>query len=324
LFWKPIPGQCSRSNVTFSATANDNCSGVTVVSIPPSGSTFPLGTTVVTNIATDASGNQTTCTFTVNTFAVTVNDTEPPVITCPTNMVVAADPGQCSRSNVTFLVTATDNCTVTNLVSIPASGSTFPVGVTTVTNIATDIGGNQSSCTFTVTVTDTESPVITCPANVVLTADPGTCTRSNVTFVVTATDNCTVTNLVSSPTSGSTFPIGVTTVTSTATDSRGNSSQCTFTVTINDNELPTITCPANVTVNADPGACFATGVALGSPTAADNCATVTVTSNAPAQFPLGTNLVTWTVTDGQRQFRKLSAASDCSGQPGANYHGVSG
>src|SRR5260221_1533373 len=36
---------------------------------------------------------------------------------------------------------------------------------------------------------------------------------------------------------------------------------------------------------------------LGSPIANDNCGTVTITSNAPAQFPTGTNLVTWTATD---------------------------
>src|SRR3989442_11940485 len=52
---------------------------------------------------------------------------------------------------------------------------------------------------------------------------------------------------------------------------------------------PTITCPADVTVNVNPGACIATGVALGSPTANDNCGAVTITSNAPAQFPTGTN-----------------------------------
>ena len=59
-------------------------------------------------------------------------------ITCPANITVNAAAGQCA-SNVTFSVTATDNCgSVTNLVSVPASGSAFPVGVTTVTNTATD------------------------------------------------------------------------------------------------------------------------------------------------------------------------------------------
>ena len=45
-------------------------------------------------------------------------------IACSSNLVLAADPGQCSRSNVTFFVSATDNCGVTNLTSSMVSGST--------------------------------------------------------------------------------------------------------------------------------------------------------------------------------------------------------
>ena len=43
--------------------------------------------------------------------------------------------------------------------------------------------------------------------------------------------------------------------------------------------------------------CSATGVVLGSPTVNDNCGVATVTNNAPASFPIGTNYVTWTVKD---------------------------
>src|SRR5258706_9513262 len=43
--------------------------------------------------------------------------------------------------------------------------------------------------------------------------------------------------------------------------------------------------------------CGATNVVLGSPVTADNCGVTTVTNNAPAVFALGTNTVTWTVTD---------------------------
>ncbi|MEZ5021014.1 MAG: hypothetical protein R2756_13030 [Bacteroidales bacterium] len=53
-----------------------------------------------------------------------------------------------------------------------------------------------------------------------------------------------------------------------------------------DTQNPTITCPADVlNVPADAGQCYATGVALGSPTTADNCGVATVTNNAPVQFP---------------------------------------
>src|SRR5438445_10775160 len=61
--------------------------------------------------------------------------------------------------------------------------------------------------------------------------------------------------------------------------------------------LPTTTHHSDASLFLSSGACFATGVDLCSPTANDNCGTVTITSNAPAQFPTGTNLVTWTATD---------------------------
>ena len=66
---------------------------------------------------------------------------------------------------------------------------------------------------------------------------------------------------------------------------------------VNDNQPPTISCPALVTVVASPGLCGATNVALGTPVVADNCGPVSVTNNAPAVFPVGTNTVTWTVSD---------------------------
>src|SRR6185436_2979984 len=109
-------------------------------------------------------------------------------------------------------------------------------------------------CTFTVTVRDTQLPVITCPTNITVNAATGTC-ASNVTFTVGATDDCSVTNVVSTPASGSVFPVGTTTVTSKAFDGSGNSNQCTFTVTVRDTQPPAITCPANITVNGTSGGC---------------------------------------------------------------------
>jgi hypothetical protein len=86
-----------------------------------------------------------------------------------------------------------------------------------------------------VTVNDTEAPVITVPANISVTADPGQTTKV-VTYTVTASDNVegSVTpNRTAGPASGSAFPIGTTTVTHEATDTAGNSSTRSFTVTVN-------------------------------------------------------------------------------------------
>ena len=282
-------GNCSAI-VTFSSTATDNCGVSTVISNPASGSSFNVGTTTVTSTATDVHGNTSSCSFTV-----TVVDNQNPVITCSGNITQNADAGNCSAV-VTFSSTATDNCAVSSVVSNPASGSVFNVGTTTVTSTATDVHGNTSSCSFTVTVVDNQNPVITCSGNITQNASLGNC-NAVVTFSSTATDNCGVSSVVSSPSSGSTFNVGTTTVTSTATDVHGNTSSCSFTVTVLDNQNPVITCSGNITQNADAGNCSA--VVTFNSTATDNCGVSTVISNpaSGSAFNVGATTVTSTATD---------------------------
>ena len=88
-------------------------------------------------------------------------------------------------------------------------------------------GGGSAPCTFTVTVQDTQIPVITCPAPIVVNATSPA--GAVVPFAVQATDNCGVT-VVSTPASGSIFAIGDTTVQSTATDASANQASCSFNV----------------------------------------------------------------------------------------------
>jgi hypothetical protein len=219
------PGQCGAI-VNFEVLATDNCPGVAVVSIPPSGSFFPVGTTNVISKATDASGTMDSCIFTV-----TVNDVEKPGVACPSNIVKDNDPGLCGAIAV-FDVNAfnTDNCPGVTAVSNPVSGSVFPVGVTTVWSVATDAHGNKDSCSFTVTVTDVEKPVIACPNDTTIYI-PSTETSAIVTFTIGATDNCGVT-VEAVPASGSAFPVGTTAVLATATDAHGLTETCTFNVKV--------------------------------------------------------------------------------------------
>lgn len=143
-------------------------------------------------------------------------------------------------------------------------------------------------------------PVITCPANIVTTTNPGLCSAL-VNFVATATDTDPVT-VSCTPPSGSAFPKGTTTVQCTATDSVGATDTCSFTVTVNDLENPIISCPANITVGNDPGLCSAT-VNPGTATATDNCAVASIVGtrsdgqplNAP--YPVGTTNISWKATD---------------------------
>lgn len=159
-------------------TVTDNCSGVVSISASPaSGATFAKGVTPVTITAKDVAGNITTCTFNV-----TVKDAQAPVITCPQNIVTTSTPGLCTGI-VTFTATATDNCPGVVVTSVPASGTAFPSGTTTVTSTATDVAGNTATCSFTVTITDGQIPVIT-------TQPVGTvaCLAQNATFSVVSTN----------------------------------------------------------------------------------------------------------------------------------------
>src|SRR5438270_8672434 len=87
-----------------------------------------------------------------------------------------------------------------------------------------------TSCKFTVTVTDTEKPTITCPGNISIGCGPDLLVP--VSFAATAHDNCDPNpTLTYSPASGSSFGVGSTTVNCTAKDASGNQSTCSFTVT---------------------------------------------------------------------------------------------
>src|ERR1051325_4333245 len=99
--------------------------------------------------------------------------------------------------------------------------------------------------------------------------------------------------------SGSFFPVGKTTNTFRVTDGVGLTAECSFVVTINDTENPTITPPAALSLANDAGACSRAlaNITLGTPVTADNCGVATVVNDAPSSFPVGNTMVTWTVTD---------------------------
>jgi hypothetical protein len=230
--------------VTYgAATAADLVDLAPVVACtPPSGSHFVVGPTTVTCTARDAAGNQSSGTVTVT---VTLVDTTPPVVTVPegpTLEAIGAD-----GAPFTFTATAVDNvdgpltptCT-------PASGAMFPLGPTTVTCSATDSHANTGSASFIVTVQDTTAPELIVPPQVTATAT--TNEGATVTFTVTASDLVDGVVLPAcTPASGALFPIGTTTVTCTAADSRANAATATFPVivTLVDTTPPAMTCVPN-------------------------------------------------------------------------------
>ena len=181
----------------------------------------------------------------------------PCVVVCPTNVTKGNDPGLCGA--VVNYAAPVPSASCSTVTCSPVSGSFFPVGTTTVT--CTDTGG--SSCSFTVTVNDTEAPVITG-----VSANPSLLWPPNhklvpVTVNYSASDNCagvvttslsvTSNEPINSSDDGDTSPDWIVqdahhvllraersgtgtgriyTITITATDSAGNSSIQTVVVTV--------------------------------------------------------------------------------------------
>jgi len=230
-----VPSAISRASaspvtVTYTPmpTAHDAVDGsITPTCAPASGSAFAVGTTTVRCTATDSAGNTGRASFTVT---VASPDTAAPVVTVPADMTLAATSS--SGATATFSATAHDavDGSITPTCA-PASGSTFAVGSTTVRCTATDRAGNTGSASFTVTVADTKPPTLTTPAPIV----HKTSSLSGLKVHFTASAHDAVDGTITpecTPDTGSTFPVGVTTVNCTATDRSGNSSNGKFDVTI--------------------------------------------------------------------------------------------
>jgi len=105
-----------------------------------------------------------------NVYAQTATVT-PCDLTCPANVTQANDPNQ-SGAVVTYPAPTTTGSYGTVTCS-PASGSFFPGNGVPTTVTCTSVSG--PSCSFTVTVNDTEPPVVTCPADIKQSTDPGLC-----------------------------------------------------------------------------------------------------------------------------------------------------
>ncbi len=225
--------------VSYSATSTDLVDGdIIPICTPSPGSTFSLGSTTVICSATDAAGNTSSGSFTVN-----VVDTTGPILTLPADITTEATGP--SGASVSYIVSASDSVDG-NIIPIctPASDSVFSLGSTIVNCLASDSRGNTASGSFSVNVMDTTSPVIQTDITSIGTV---TASGAQVTYSATATDlvdgdvpvSCT-------PVSGSTFQLGSTEVSCSATDSAGNTASSTFFVTITDNNAPTIMVPENI------------------------------------------------------------------------------
>jgi len=281
--------------------STDNC-GIASMNISRSSFTCAdAGPNDIILTVTDGSGNFSTCTATV-----TITDNIAPSVSCTADITGNTDPGLCSAMVNVPVAVINDNCSVTALTWTLTGATTalspltginqigsrpFNTGVTTATYTVTDGSGNKNTCSFTVTVTDNENPVVICPADIPLNTDAGLCTASATIPDAAISDNCSVSTLIwtmtgatvaSSPSSGINqvgnriFNAGITTIIYTVRDQRGNEASCSFKVTVTDNIPPVIVCPGNISatcnISSVPPYPDIAGFLAAGGTVTDNCA----------------------------------------------------
>ncbi len=260
----PIPN-------TANVTSSDNCNGVPTVTFV---NDVTVNQTCVnrymvqrTYRATDECGNSSTCQQTITVF-----DNTLPAITCPPDLTVQCA-SQVPGPN-TGSVTASDNCNGTPVVTfvsdVTVNQSCANRYTLNRTYRATDECGNSATCLQIITVFDNTLPGITCPTNVTVQCASQVPAPSPAS--VAATDNCggsPAVTFVSDVTVGQTCLNRYSLQrTYRATDACGNSATCVQVITVFDSTSPSITCPANVTVQC---ASQVPTPAPGSVMASDNC-----------------------------------------------------
>ena len=245
---------------------------------------FPLGETMITWTAVDASGNSASTTQTV-----TIVDTTKPSLSIPDNQTVEAtsleqtfvDIGEAESRDITGISSIVNN-----------APDVFPLGSTLIAWTTTDNHGNITTAYQTITVEDTIAPVIIVPDNITAEAiDPDT---NHIELGELATSDSVGVESITNDKPDA-FPFGSTIVTWTVTDTSGNISQAIQTVTLIDTTSPEISVPADIVAEAT--SLSGNMIELGEATGYDIMGIASVTEHPPRFFVLGETTIEWTVID---------------------------
>ena len=315
-------GENGGAVVTFATPESVGTCG-TVTTTPASGSFFPIGTTTVTSSSATGGGF---CTFTVK-----VVDSPAPTISCPANITVTAnenqssafvpDPNGSSSSVGTATTTGDEPLELSESRDDgDALTAAYPIGVTDITRVVTDPSGRQATCTQRITVLPNHLLTISCPANVSVPSPTG-CDPATGVNVGQATANSSTATITAERSDGqplnAPYPVGVTTIEWTATDTDSQVATCTQTVTVTgtDTTAPILVVPPNISVTTS--SCSVTlddelGVANASDPDCSSAVSISRTGipqiscptpGNPNQtcdsfvFPTGTTIITYTATN---------------------------
>ena len=245
-------------------------------------SSFPLGINTIIWTAVDGAGNMA-----IASQSVTIQDSTPPKISPIGDISLEA------RSSTQNLVELTipeiyDEVGVMSVTN--DAPEVFPLGETIVTWTATDVIGNISNLSQSIILVDSTAPRIAFSDDLIFEAS--SLEQNTLELVIPETsDNVEVISITND--APEVFPLGETIVTWTATDSSGNSSSQSYTITFVDSIIPEIlifdqTFEATISDG--------TNIPLEFPEIID-IQNAELTNDAPEVFPLGETIVTWTATD---------------------------
>src|SRR5918997_1728211 len=291
----PVPPS-DTTNPTISISSPDNGATLTEDSFTVSGTASDSGSGIEKVEVQIDDGSYNTATGT-SSWSFDVTNLEEGTHTITAKATDKAGNSATESIEVSYTATATDAVDGSVPVTCdPASGSTFPLGTTTVNCSATDAAGNEATGSFNVIVQDKTAPTLELPSDI--TQEATGQNGAAVTYTATATDAVDGSVPVTcDPASGSTFPLGTTTVNCSATDAAGNTGTGSFNVIVQDTTKPEIQVTSSISNGQEfyfgdvPGApsCSATDIASG--VNSDGCKVSGYTT------AVGSHIVTFTATD---------------------------
>lgn len=219
-----------------------------------------LGDHTVTLTVTDTKGVQATCDATV-----TVADNVAPFAYCKNYTTVLTDGGYVEVSPAQINNQSNDACGITSFALSQSIFSCSDLGTNIVTLTVTDASGNTGTCHGNVIISDNIPPIVFCQ-NVSVDLDANGQANVPVTQIVTGYgDNCSVMPFNPATYTFDCSHVGVNPITVTLSDPSNNTGSCNAVVTVRDQILPSIECPASIVV------CSGENTTWSPPAASDNC-----------------------------------------------------
>ena len=271
----------------------DNCSIATMTLDNMNFTCADVGANTVTMTVTDVNGNTSTCTSTI-----TVQDNINPTAICQDLTVQLDASGAGSITAAQVDNGSSDNCSIATMTLDKSDFTCAEIGTNTVTMTVTDVNGNVSTCTSTITVQDNINPTAICQDLTVQLDASGAGSITAAQVDNGSFDNCSIATMTLDTEDFTCADVGPNTVTMTVTDVNGNVSTCTSTITVQDNINPTAICQ-NLTVQLDASGAGSITAAQVDNGSFDNCSIATMTLDKMnfTCADVGANTVTMTVTD---------------------------